>query len=126
MADDVQSAIIPHQFEISMIRCQPPILDRDNRNAALPHEKSPRCFFPAIAGITLNPDVHRLPAGHDDSRIVLALRFLLFGLHFLKLLDEPGHFRFHRLGKSGDGFGQVVGRQLGLQWNWPWGVMTWV
>jgi hypothetical protein len=107
MADDIKAAVITDNFEISMIRGQPAVLDRDGIDLVCTHDQSLWRFFTPVASVTVNPDIH-LSAGHDNSRVV-ALFFLLLLLHLPDLFHHFGHFLFHGLGKHLHGFCQIVG-----------------
>ena len=113
VTDDVKAAVIADDLEISVIRCQPPVLNRDHIDVACTHRQSPRGLFTPVAGITIDPDLH-LSAGNDDPRSI-ALFFLLLLLHLPDLFYHLGHFLFHSRGECRDGFGEVVGHQFGLQ-----------
>jgi len=107
VTDDIKATVITDNLEISVIRCQPAILDRNDVDVSYPHRQMSRRFFVAVAGIAIDPDVH-LSAGHDDARVIGLFVLLLF-LHLFDLFHHPGHLLLHGLGKCLDGFGQVVG-----------------
>ena len=107
MADNIKAAVITDNLEISVIRCQPAILDRNDVDEADSHRQTSRRFFVAVTGIAIDLDVH-LPAGHDDARVIGLFGFLLL-LHLPDLFHHPGHLLLHGLGECLDGFGQVVG-----------------
>jgi len=107
VTDDIKATVITDNLEISVIRRQPAVLDRDDVDVACAHRQSPRRFFVPVAGIAIDPDIH-LSAGHDDTRVI-ALFFLLLLLHLPDLFNHFNHFLFHGLGKRLDGFRQVVG-----------------
>ena len=65
VTDNIKAAVISDNLEISVIRCQPTILDRDDVDVAIAHRQSPRRFFVPVAGIAIDLNFH-LSAGHDD------------------------------------------------------------
>ena len=107
MTDDIQATVITNNLEVSVIRCQPAVFDRDDVDLALTHRQASRRFFVPVAGIAIDLDIH-LSAGYDDSRVI-ALFVLLLLLHLPYLFHHLGHFLLHGLGKHLDGFRQVVG-----------------
>lgn len=113
VADDIKATVVTDKLEISVVRCQPAVLDGNDADVACPHGQAPWRLFVPIAGIAVDPDLH-LSAGHDNSRVALLLFLLLF-LHLSDLFYHSSHFLFHGLGKCLDGFCQIVGHQLGLQ-----------
>ncbi len=65
VANEVKAAVIADDLEIAVIRRQPTVLNRDNRDVASPHRQSSRCLFTPVTGITIDPDLH-LSTGDDD------------------------------------------------------------
>ena len=62
-----QGLIITDDLEISVIRCQPSVLDRyDGDLTAAQNETSGGLFTP-VTGITDNPDLQGLPSRNDDA-----------------------------------------------------------
>jgi len=66
VTDDIKAVVITDKLEISVIRCQPAILDGNDADVACSHRQSPRRLFVPVAGIAIDLDIH-LPAGHDNS-----------------------------------------------------------
>ncbi|WP_372678133.1 hypothetical protein [Desulfosarcina sp.] len=60
MTDDIKAAVITDKFEISVIRCQPAILDGNDADLACTHGQSPRRLFVPVAGIAIDPDIHSI------------------------------------------------------------------
>jgi hypothetical protein len=86
VTDDIQAAVIADNLEVSVIRCQPAVFDRDDVDLALTHRQAPRRFFAPVAGIAIDPDIH-LSAGYDNSRVI-AFFVLLLLLHFPDLFHH--------------------------------------
>jgi hypothetical protein len=57
VTNDIKAAVITDKLEISVIRCQPAILDRNDTDLVRPYRQSPGCLLFPIAGIAIDPDV---------------------------------------------------------------------
>jgi len=107
VTNDVGMAVIAKHLEIAMIRCQPAVKDIHYMDMTVAQLEPPRRLFAAVAGVTVNPDLH-LPPGNDNARFIAFLALFLF-LHLPELLHHFGHFLLHGRGKGIDGFLQIVG-----------------
>ena len=66
MPDDVQATVVTDKLEISMVRGQPTIPDRDDTNSPRTHYQASRRFLTPVSGVAVDPDIH-LPARYDDA-----------------------------------------------------------